>query len=510
MHKLNFYAISFIKQYSVYLFLILLFISHLAFINSDADIDISTYRGPWTDDGFYTGQIKNFVTSNDLTRDKSPGLVITPLFGATFFIPYKIFGTSLHVSRLVVLFLVFLSLIYIANINSYLKSIILLIIPVILLHYYIFHFTHYSMAEILCVMSILLGVVFIYKMLMTDSNKNLNCFLAALFFSCAYFFKIQFVYIIVLFPIFTCFWIIVTRIVDKKLDRYLFYLLKKYLFFILLLGVLYLIAWYLPNKKLYDFVISEVKTWDPFIETDKLNFKGIIIDYLYSVYYHVVLIKELKIFNYVFLISLLIGILLLFSKNSTRNFRILFLLSFTWLLIEMHKFTMVAYLPTRYLISFYFSMGLVIIVTVREGYHLFKLTGIVKKSVFSILFLSTSILIVSNMSFYIASLGRRTYVIKEINDYFKQYDFGNRPIMGNWAPSLSRETKAVSLPIQIGTFNDKKIIETYNPKVVILETEDEHSDGTFKNEILDIDKNTDSVICKKIANKWTIKIRWLK
>ena len=65
-----------------------------------------------------------------------------------------------------------------------------------------------------------------------------------------------------------------------------------------------------------------------------------------------------------------LGLYLLFSKNSSKFFKIIFLISLSWFMIEMHKFYL-NYLPSRYLLSLYFPIGIIISIVSYETWKLY-------------------------------------------------------------------------------------------------------------------------------------------
>src|SRR3972149_7748936 len=98
MKKLNYIFIGILIFIPVILF-------QIPFINSDPDIEISTSRDANTDEGLYSSQIRNYINHNNLTFKHNSCFVITPVFGAFLYIPFKLFGTKLVVGRLSILLL---------------------------------------------------------------------------------------------------------------------------------------------------------------------------------------------------------------------------------------------------------------------------------------------------------------------------------------------------------------------------------------------------------------------
>ena len=91
----------------------LIFIAHFPFINADPDRNMSVGRGPFTDEGLNTSQVRNWVNQGELNLSECDNLLKTPMFGFPLAVTYKIFGVTHEVSRLHVLVLVFLALLMI-------------------------------------------------------------------------------------------------------------------------------------------------------------------------------------------------------------------------------------------------------------------------------------------------------------------------------------------------------------------------------------------------------------
>ena len=115
-----------------YLFIImmaLLFAAHLPFLQADPDIHISFSRGPFTDEGLNTIQVRNWVNHGQLDLAECDNLLKTPLLGLPLALTYKLFGATLAVSRLHVMVLVLIALIIFGS-DPKNRGIVLILIPV--------------------------------------------------------------------------------------------------------------------------------------------------------------------------------------------------------------------------------------------------------------------------------------------------------------------------------------------------------------------------------------------
>src|SRR5436309_3150169 len=85
-----------------FLYILLIFISHLPFINADPHVHIALNSvDAFTDEGLYSGQLRNFINQGHLNIQESDGILKAPLFNMVLALPLFLFGTHLSVARLV-------------------------------------------------------------------------------------------------------------------------------------------------------------------------------------------------------------------------------------------------------------------------------------------------------------------------------------------------------------------------------------------------------------------------
>jgi hypothetical protein len=196
-----------------------------------------------------------------------------------------------------------------------------------------------------------------------------------------------------------------------------------------------------------------------------------------------------------------------FFKTKSNRFKLLFIGLSAWFLVELHKLPM-TYIPSRYLISLFFSMGLIMSLVLMELITLKaknKLAYLAKA--FSVLMLIS--FGIKNGTDYYASIKNRSFSISEINNYLSKYELQDKTILGAWAPSLSWKSKAVSLPIWKDYFNDKEVFKKYNPAIIIAEVDEEDSNQAFSSRRLKLDSYADSIKYFTI-NRWDLKLLWIK
>jgi len=456
---------------------------------------MSIGRGPFTDEGLNTIQVRNWVNQGTLNLSECDNLLKTPLLGFPLALTYKLFGTSHAVSRLHVTVLVFLMLLLIGW-NRKNTGWIIVFLLITMLQYQIFQSSHFSMAEMLSVAAILAAIDMFSRSSdpeYTQKSRDKQSFLAAVFLSFSYFFKIQFIYIIVLIPfVLIIRWFTTHYFARKHIVRQGFIITGTLLLFLLI----YLLGWYLPNRQAYDFIMAN--------QSGELSLSGKTWEYVkFNLSYHFFQ-GWLQWFLYFFILLLFTGFYLL-NITKSKRYTVLFLSSFMWFLIELHKLTMV-YLPTRYQVSFLASMGLLMSLV------LFELIS-VKKQRQSMIFrplavLSILVLLCINIFIYKDSLQHRNYVIRDTNLYLSKYISKNDVVLGAWAPSLTWKSGSKALPVWNHFLNYRDAVNQFNPSVIIAESDEQDSEQAWKSQGINLSLISDSTKSVRIGN-WDLIVYWL-
>jgi hypothetical protein len=166
------------------------------------------------------------------------------------------------------------------------------------------------------------------------------------------------------------------------------------------------------------------------------------------------------------------------------------------------------YLPTRYLISILFSMGLIMALVINESFFTKgKNAPAILIKVFSVLILIASG--INNFIDYSSSYKNRSYSISNVDNYLSHYNFKKKPVIGAWAPSLSWNCEALTYPVWKDYFNDIDVIKMQDPAVIITETDEEDSNQAFSSRGITLDSYADSIKYFTI-NRWKIKLLWIK
>lgn len=473
----------------------LIFFSHLPFIQSDPDRNMSVGRGPYTDEGLNTVQVRNWVNSGHLSLTECDNLLKTPLFGFPLALTYRLFGSSLAVSRLHVLILVFFALLWIGMHSK--SKWILILLPVTMLQYPIFHSSHFSMAEMTSVAATLLAIHFFtraFDPVLLLKTRDRNAVLSGFFLSMTFYMKIQFIYLVFLIPAaLLILWFTTNYFIRNILVRQGFLMTLTLLVFLLL----YFFAWYLPNRPDYDFMMEH--------QSGEFVISGKTWEYIrFNLEYHFLRGWPLW-FTLIFLLFLISGLGIL-RRNRSGNYPILFIPSLVWFLLELHKLTL-PYLPTRYQVSLFASAGMIISVVSREilSRKATRWKMLFKTTVALAIVILTSL----NLYNYFDSLKHREYAIREANKYMSRNLQEGAVALGAWAPGLTWNSKARALPVWNHFLNYKDPINKFHPQVIIAETDEKDSEQAWSEQGIDLNEQADSAKTVRIGH-WNVRIYWLK
>ena len=479
------------------LLLILVFVSHLPFLEADPDINISFSRGPFTDEGLNTIQIRNYVNHGYLDLSECDNLLKTPLFNLYLLPVFSLFGTSLLTGRLAILGL-FIGILMLLSRNRYFGTVLVFLTLISFMQFEVFQFSHFCLAEMMAGMFIISGIYFFYRYAVSGQiNKSRIRFiiLSGIMFSLAYYVKVQFIYIWPLLIIaLLIFSLLTKKCIPKKDLRISVMMLAGIL-------ILYLVAWYLPNKTAYDHMMKYQsgtltlghKTWE------YVNFN---LDYF-------IFSGKTAILAWAFVMALVTGIIFLF-RSAGNGFTPLFTGSLTWVILELHKLTMV-YFPTRYQVSLYLAMGLVIAVVMTEALRLSESFG--KKSwkrygLRSGVLIITLLLIIINAVAWFDSLKAREYNIRNTNQYLAEHIGEQETIIGSWTPALNWDCKARAFPVWDEFLNYKDPVNTYHPRIVVSEPDEEDSNQAYLHQGIDLLALSDSTRTVRLG-QWDLVIYWI-
>lgn len=474
----------------------LIFIAHFPFISADPDRNMAVGRGPFTDEGLNTSQVRNWVNQGKLNLSECDNLLKTPMFGFPLAVTYKIFGVTHEVSRLHVLVLVFLALLMI-GLDEKNRLVMIIFSFITLLQYQVFHSSHYSMAEMLSVAAILLSIHFFSRSSDEIGNSKSGIrqlIIAGAFLSLSYYIKIQFIYLIFLLPIVLIIQWISTKYPFRRIVlKQVIVILSSLIAFL----VLYILAWYLPNKQAYDYMMAH--------QSGEFRLSAKIWEYIrFNIDYHF-LKGWVQWLIYIFLFLLVTGFVLL-KRTKSKRYPVLFFASLVWFILEAHKLMMI-YLPTRYQVSLFAAMGLLMSVVLSEMLEWpltrFRLAARIM-AITAIVFI-TGI----NIYIYFDALHSRTYAIRDANEYLAKSLNKNDVVVGAWAPTMTWASGSKALPVWNHFLNYEDPITKFNPRAVIAETDEQDSQQAWKSQGIDLRSLSDSTKTIRIGH-WDVVIYWIK
>lgn len=479
-------------KYSWFIILLVLFLLlHIPFLNADPDVVLDRYsRGPWTDEGLYTSQVRNWVNHGNFKMWESDAFIKTPLFG-TMHIPFfKIFGTGLLISRLMVLFTTFLSLLLFARAKEF-RIPALFILLIAFSQYHIFQYSHLGLSEMMSVSAICLSALFLFEFY--TSSKNWQLFISCSLILIAILLKVQYIYTIVIIPL-TTFLLSLKDVLKSKERNWRMF--KPFIFsvgILILFSFMLFLVYYLPNKAIIQHVFGE-QTNSRYPTTlanirDTVNFN-----------FNTRFLRDgLCVIDILLPISMIIAVFLLFVKRDIK-LKVPILFGFIWLFVELNK-VIITNVPTRYCLSLFFASIFFIsfVITEMSSY---------KKYLFKAVLFIILLVCIYQLSFSYKAYHRRTYVVQKINNYLNTCNIGEQVIIGGWAPTLAGNTKALTLPVWNHYFGSHDPIHTYKPRMVISEFDETDSDHAYSSQGIDLKSIADSSKAVKI-NKYILKLYWI-
>jgi hypothetical protein len=261
---------------------------------------------------------------------------------------------------------------------------------------------------------------------------------------------------------------------------------------------LYFLVWYLPFKEAYDhMMIYQSGTF--FLNEKTLEYISFNLE-------HYFFYGSNTVYSIVLLISIATGFIYLF-KTSSIWFKSSFIISLVWLVVELHKITMV-YLPTRYQVSIFLAAGLIIALVVAEIINRGMSNIRIKPHMMITTSVMLFIMLVFNSIDYSAALNRRGYNIREANEYLANYHLEDDVVLGAWAPALTWKSKSMALPVWDQFLNYQDPIQTFHPRIIISETDEEDSNQAYLNQEIDLNHIADSTKIIRIG-QWDIAIYWI-
>jgi hypothetical protein len=471
--------------------LLLLLALHLPFLNSDPDINLGYYRDTFNGEGLSVIQLRNYINHGYLSITECDKLLKLPLFNLVLFLPFQVMGTDVIVGRITVLVLVIILVVLFEWISP-VKYIVPVLVPIVLSQYFIFQFSHFVMADMIAIGMILISIAFLARAVTDEKTKRRSIFFASLFCALAYYIKVLYLYSLLLVP----FSLLLFMILPGSNIRWrdMFYSIV----WMVLFAAIYFTAWYLPNAPAYNYFMKPQLN-------DMIGDHGSISQLIYKNVRNNLLAPQSRMFIAFSFIAILFG-LLQWSKSVDLKFRAMFIASLLWVLLESHKL-IYGYLPTRYGVSLFFSIGLLASVVI--SHFLFSSETNVSKRTIAVLILATFIFV--NGFDYYGLYSRRQSSMAEMNDYMKRtIKDPDRVVMGLWAPAITWKSKSHTVPVSwyYDFMNNKNILTGYKPIAIISEPDEADSGGRYMHQDIDLNAISDSVKHFNVG-KWNLNLYWI-
>ena len=435
----------------------------LPFLKADADLTLSWSRGPFTDEGLYTSQVRNALITGRLDLEESVGVMKEPLFSALEWLALRTFGDTMVVGRLAVMLLASLVLALLAGGASPFAWAVRIGIIVAGLGYFVFNYSHLAMAEVLSAVTVLAGLRLLFDRLQGAGGWTLV--LAGLLMFLAYALKFQYVYVALVPALAFAIALVLDRFSGADRQARLASDLIASLVVAGGFAALYYAAWVAPLTEVFDrLVMNEV--WSRAGQSpggaDTLhviagNLRAIGLDYR----------------NWPLLLPIPLALVLgvrgwtrSADEPSQRRQLIALLAPPTaWLLVELHKLAL-GYLPSRYLVPLYLALAMTCAAAMVGGW----LSG-QHRPLRVVRVLGVSVLVAvlaANLGFYVsAALGRTFQIHNAQTTFAADGRWRRRVVMGQWAPSLFWGTGAITLPI--APDRDHAILARFRPTGLVAE-----------------------------------------
>ncbi len=478
------------NRIAIGLLLIGYLMSQLVFLESDPDISMATgSRAAWTDDGILLCQVRNFLNGHGFDLMESDGFIKAPLFSIVQGFSMAVFGCEQLVARSTVLILVLMALLLLWALKSSRTLAIVFILTTFSL-ISVHQHAHLALSEMAAVSFVLLSGFCLNRFF---QDSKFGWFLGSQFaIIMAVGMKIQFLYLFMLPPLLWWFKMIMNRrnADGVNLSGQSKVVAGSVIGTMLLLFAYYFVfrdEWHVFQKAQSGSLSLDSISWNAFIDNCKA--------YLFR--------KKMSFFVVLFVVSLGIFFKVLFDRSRRVALSTWSIFSFAWLVLELHKLPM-DYLPMRYMVSFYVSMGLFSSAVLTDAW----LAGLFPKARTFSLGLVALVFVV-NLYVLVKAFNERTYVLKSIQERIAVDLHKADIVVGPWAPALTWGNSCRSFPVWSGFSGSGQIMKNGSPTIIISEKGGLDSGfdwtGFFGR---DLDAAADSVTYGNIAD-WRVGVYWV-
>jgi len=439
----------------------------LPFLHADADGGLGFSRGPYTDEGLYSAQVRNAMVTGHLDLAESDGVLKTPLFAMGAWLALAGFGDSMGTLRAAVVLCCGLFLALMASGSSAFSRMLRLAIPLGFLSYFPFHYGHLALAEMPSCIAIVAALFLVHLRLQGAGAWTLAA--SGLLAFVAYALKVQFVYAAVIPAVAFAAVIVLRWLSGMAVPRRAWTDVLASAAIAAAFAALYAVAWVLPNRDLFAAISGQVSGHSSSLADIPRTAIGNVHEIL----------REPGVWP----LLLLVGLGVVWAAREWRasasdpQARLawigLMAPSFAWAIVEMHKLSL-NYLPSRYIVSLLVAVSLfgAAAICTRQR-PLFKRPANLRHAAgLAVLVMAVAL----NAVFYVKSLRDRRYVIDGVQAALAaEGRWRGKLAMGPWAPTLFWGTGAVTKPIWHGAYNDRNILARFNPAAIVTEPDQQDS-----------------------------------
>ncbi len=473
--------------------LVLLFLCHLPFLTADPDqhTDIHT-RGAWTDEGLYSSQVRNYLIDGKLDLDENTTFIRGPLFSLLQIPFFSVFGSHRLIARLLVLLAVVLIPLLFLRMKG-MEPFLLFFLLVVLTQFHLFYFSHYALAEMLCISLILVSLYYFLKSQADKAPFNhrvWNIFLASFYIFLSFSCKIQFIYLAALLPVST---LIMAFLSGKEREEAFQLFGLSLIFSVVFIGVYSL--WYVANKDFYRYVMMQETSgrYPGGLAQLWVNVKENFRNFLW--------VKPLQPLWVALPVAVVVILWQRYTRKTDKPSLALWIFLFIWFLLELHKIPM-TYLPNRYLLPLFFASGMIIA---------YALTFIFQRSrqhawlalVLALTFAGW------NAPLHYDNYRHRTHDLDKLRRYLSKAGDTEGYALGSWAAAATWDTELKSVPVWNQYLNWKDPVRHFKPRVILSEADQAETDKAYSSQGIDLNSISDSSRTFTIW-RYPVTVYWIK
>lgn len=457
---------------------------HLPFVMADAEASLGFSRGPWTDEGLYTAQVRNALRTGTLDLAESDGVIKEPLYALLSWGVLKGVGDSMTVMRLAMLGVSTLLLAVVASGRSTLGRAVLVGVPVLALSYYPFHYAHLALVEMTAAFLIVGALWAVHQRLLGAGRWTWG--VSALLIFVAYGLKVQFVYAAAIPPMAFVLAFALAGLLDSgewraQWRQALTNVVGASAAAVVMAGV-FAVGWYWPNRVLMKFVLGAQSSRGSSSVSQLLhsladNLQTLVMDRRLWAVWLLVLVGVAA--------AVVAWWAVRVNKAQQRQWVALMASPAAWVLIELHKLTL-SYLPSRYFLSLVMALGLLGAAGLcaawmwaeRNPARAQRPAAVSwRHAVVAVLVLVLGL----DARDYAKAYERRTYAIRDTQRRLAADErWNDQLVIGPWASTLFWGSGAITKPVWKGYFNDGDMLRTLKPVAILSEPDQGDSEGAYQ------------------------------